>query len=121
LKAVVDGLAASAALPQYLAVFESGDDMFDAGPYSTVRSVVVVVDCAAGLVGPRRGDRRDGAVAAVAEDNTSIERQCHGVAGNDDVVAVAGPALAGSHHRAPLRADDDLGVDAAPGGSWTGR
>jgi hypothetical protein len=32
LEAVVDGVAAAAALTQYLAVFESGDDMFDAGP-----------------------------------------------------------------------------------------
>jgi hypothetical protein len=32
LEAVVDGVAAAAALTQNLAVFESGDDMFDAGP-----------------------------------------------------------------------------------------
>jgi len=30
LGAVVDGVAASAALPEYLPVFESGDDVFDA-------------------------------------------------------------------------------------------
>ncbi len=29
-------------------------------------------------------------------------------------VAVSGPALPGDHHAAPVRADDDLGVDAAP-------
>jgi hypothetical protein len=29
LEAVVDGVAASAALPEYLPVFESGDDVFD--------------------------------------------------------------------------------------------
>jgi hypothetical protein len=32
LEAVVDGLGAATALPQYLPVFESGDDVFDAGP-----------------------------------------------------------------------------------------
>jgi len=37
----------------------------------------------------------------------------NGVAGHDDVVAVTWPALAGDEHAAPLRADDELGVDAA--------
>jgi hypothetical protein len=37
----------------------------------------------------------------------------HGVAGRDDVVTVTWPAVAGYHHAAAVRADDDLGVDAA--------
>jgi hypothetical protein len=35
------------------------------------------------------------------------------VAGNDDVVAVTGSALTGDDNAAPVRADDDLGADAA--------
>jgi hypothetical protein len=101
LKAVVDGVAAAAALPQYLPVFEPGDDVFDAGPYSTVCSVAVVADYAAGVVAPGRGDRGDAAIATVTGDDTAIEQLCHGVAGNDDVVAVTGPALAGYQHAAP--------------------
>jgi hypothetical protein len=37
-----------------------------------------------------------------------------GVAGHDDVVAAAGPAAADCDQGAALRADEDLGVDAAP-------
>jgi hypothetical protein len=50
LGAVVDGVAASVALPEYLRVFESGDDVFDACSDRAVSPVAVV------------------AVAAVAED-----------------------------------------------------
>jgi len=42
LKAVVDGVAAAAALTQYLPVFESGDDVFDTGSDVPVAPVVVV-------------------------------------------------------------------------------
>jgi hypothetical protein len=38
----------------------------------------------------------------------------YGRAGDDDASAVAGPALSGDDHAAPVRVDDDLGVDAAP-------
>ena len=63
-EAVVDGLAAAAALPQYLPVLEPGDDVFDAGPDPPVHPVVVIADDPAGVVASRGGDRRDGAVAA---------------------------------------------------------
>jgi hypothetical protein len=43
-EAVVDGLAASSALPQDLPVFEPGDDVFDAGADAAVFGVVVVAD-----------------------------------------------------------------------------
>ena len=36
------------------------------------------------------------------------------MASHDDVVSVTGPATADRYHCAALRADDDLGVDAAP-------
>jgi alkylated DNA repair dioxygenase AlkB len=38
----------------------------------------------------------------------------YGGAGDDDVIAAAGPPLAGDEHAASVRADDGLGVDAAP-------
>jgi hypothetical protein len=41
---VVDGVAAAPVLPQYLPVFESGNDMLDAGSDPAVLSVVVVAD-----------------------------------------------------------------------------
>jgi hypothetical protein len=60
-EAVVDGLAAPAALMQYLPVFEPGDVVFDAGPDASMRSPVLVAGGAAGLlamwVGERRGVR----------------------------------------------------------------
>jgi hypothetical protein len=113
-EAVVDGVASSAALAQYLPVFESGDDVFDAGSGASVIAVVIVMDGAAGVVSPRCGDRGDAAVATVSEDVAATEQVRDGVAGDDDVVAVGGPALAGNDHAAPVSADDDLGVDAAP-------
>ena len=57
LEAVVDGVAAAAALSQYLPVFESGDDVFDAGSDPAVCAVVVVADDAAGVVAAGCGDR----------------------------------------------------------------
>ena len=39
------------------------DDVFYAGSDAALSAVVVVVDDAAGLVAPQRGDRRDTAVA----------------------------------------------------------
>jgi hypothetical protein len=101
-------------LPQYLPVFEPGDDVLDAGPDPAVHAVVVVVDDPADVVAARCGDGRDAAISAVAEDDTIIEQLHHGVAGHDDVLAVAGPAAApGYHDAAPACTDDDLGVDAA--------
>ena len=55
---VVDGLAAAAALSEDLPVFEPGEDVLDADPDPTVRSVVLVVDDPAcvvtsGVVMPR--------------------------------------------------------------------
>jgi len=64
LEAVVDGVCAAAALPGYLAVFESGDDVFDAGSDSAVLPVVVVADDAAGAVTPWCGDGVDAATQA---------------------------------------------------------
>ncbi len=107
-------MAAAAALPQYLPVFEPGDDVLDAGPDPAVCAVMVIADDAAGLVAPGRGDCGDAAVAAVAGDvMVAGEQMRDGCAGDDDVVAVTGPALAGDDHAAPVGADDDLGVDAA--------
>jgi hypothetical protein len=77
-----------------------------------VLSVVVVADDPANCVAAR-GDRRDTAVSAVAENNAAIEQFGQGVARHDDVVAVTGPALADYQHAAPVRADDDLRIDAA--------
>jgi hypothetical protein len=60
------------------------------------------------------GDRGDAAVSAVAQDwPGAVEQMGDGVAGHDDVVAVAGPAAADCDQGAALRAADDLGVDAA--------
>jgi hypothetical protein len=69
-EAVVDGVASAAALPQYLPVFEPGDDVFEAGPDPAVHPVMVVVD------GP-----------------ASLDQVSHCMAGHDDVVAVAGPSM----------------------------
>jgi hypothetical protein len=84
LEAVVDGVAAAAALTQYLPVFEASDDVFDSGTDASVGSVVVVVDDAASLVAPGGGDRSDGAVSGVTEDDTTIQQLYHGVAGHVD-------------------------------------
>jgi hypothetical protein len=65
------------------------------------------------VVASRGDDRRDAAVSAVAEHDTTIEALRHGVAGHDDVVAVAGPTAAHRDATAGLAADDDLCVDAA--------
>jgi hypothetical protein len=43
-EAVVDGLAASSALPKDLPVFAPGDDVFDAGADTPVFPLVVVAD-----------------------------------------------------------------------------
>lgn len=93
-EAVVDGVASATALAEDLPVLESGDDVFDACPDPMVRPMVVVVDDSAGVVASRVGDRADGAVSAVTEDDMTIDQVGHGVAGHDDVVAVAGPAQA---------------------------
>ena len=75
---------------------------------------MVSVDDPTGGVALWGGDRRDAAVAAVTEDLAiGAEQVCHGVASDDDVVAVTGPAAAGYHDAAAVGADDDLGVDAA--------
>ena len=59
----------------------------------------------------RGGDGGDGAVAAVTENGAAgVERVREGVAGNDDVVAVAGPAVADGNDVAPISANDDLGL-----------
>ena len=52
-EAVVDGLAAAAALSQYLPVFEPGDDVLDAGPDPAVHLVAVAADDPAGFVASR--------------------------------------------------------------------
>jgi hypothetical protein len=94
-EAVVDGLAPSSALPQDLPVFEPGDDVFDAGTGAAVFAVVVVVDDPAVGCSARTGDCVDAAVSAVAQDwPGAVEQMGDGVAGHDDVVAVAGPAAA---------------------------
>jgi hypothetical protein len=56
LEAVVDGVAGAAALPQYLPVFESGDDVFEAGSDAGVSPVVLVADDAAGVVASGCGE-----------------------------------------------------------------
>ena len=102
LEAVVDGLASGAALTQYLAVFEPGDDVFDPGSGAAVGSVVAVVDDAAGVVASGCGDRSSAAVAAVTNNVVASGRVRHGVAGHDDVVAVARPASAGDDYAAQM-------------------
>jgi hypothetical protein len=77
-EAVVDGVAAAAALPEDLPVLEPGDDVLDAGSDPAVCPVVVVVDDPAGVVASRGGDRSDAAVSAVAEDDTTIEEMGDG-------------------------------------------
>jgi hypothetical protein len=68
----------------------SGFRAVDAGADAdeAVFAVVVVVDDPAGVVALWTSDGGDGAVSAVAQDDTTIEQLRHGVAGNDDVVAV---------------------------------
>jgi hypothetical protein len=101
-------------LSEDLPVFEPGQDVFDAGPDPTVRPVVLVVDDGARVVTSGGGDGGDAAVAPVAEDFVAGEKVRDGCAGDDDVVAVAGPAAAHGNDPAGVGADDDLGVDAAP-------
>jgi hypothetical protein len=81
-----------------LPVFESCDDVLDACSDPTVRPIVVVVDDSAGVVASRGGDRGDAAVSAVTENDMTTDLSGHGVAGHDDVVAVAGPARADGNH-----------------------
>jgi hypothetical protein len=50
-KAVVDGVAAAAALTEYLPVFEPRDDVFDAGSDPVVDAVVVVAEMRCGRAG----------------------------------------------------------------------
>jgi hypothetical protein len=52
-EAVVGGLAAAVALPQDLAVFEPGDDVFDTGTDAAMLWVVVVADDVPGVVAGR--------------------------------------------------------------------
>jgi hypothetical protein len=59
LEAVVDSLAAAVALTQDLPVFETGDDVLDAGADVAVFGVVVVVDDPAGVVVLWTGDGGD--------------------------------------------------------------
>lgn len=115
LEAVVDGVAAAAALSKDLPILDPGDDMLDASADASVCPVVIVAHDPAGVVAAGAGDHGDAAVSAVTEDLVLAgEQVCDGCAGNDDIVAVAGPALPGHHHAALVCADDDLGVDAAP-------
>lgn len=80
--------------------------MFDAGSDAAISAVEVIVDDAAGLVAPRRSDRRDAAVAAVAEDDTAVTKLCHSVTGYHDVVAVTGPAAVHDNDPVGLGADE---------------
>lgn len=94
MEAVVDGLAAAAALAQDLAVFEPGDDVFDTGSDAAMLSVVLVADDAPGAVADGCGDGVDAAVAAVTEDDTRTADQVPDRCPRErDVVAVAGPAV----------------------------
>jgi hypothetical protein len=102
LEAVVDGLAWAAVLTRYLPVFEPGDDVLDPGSDAAVGSVVAVVDDAAGVVASGCGDRRNAAVAAVTKNVVASGRVRRGVAGHDDVVAVARPASAGDDYAAQM-------------------
>jgi hypothetical protein len=113
LEAVVDGVAAAAALPHYLPVYEPGDGVFDAGDDPAVYLVVVVADDQASGVAAWGRDRGDAAVSVVADNSATIEQLHRGVADDDDVIAVTGPALSSDDHAAPVSADDDLGVAAA--------
>jgi hypothetical protein len=61
LQAVVDGVASPAALLEDLPVFESGDDMFDAGSDAPVASVATVLNDTAGRVAAFAGDGVDAA------------------------------------------------------------
>jgi hypothetical protein len=63
LEDVVDGVAAAAALMEYLPVFEAGDHVLDAGFDASVCPAVVATDGAPVAIALRRGDGRDGAVA----------------------------------------------------------
>ena len=94
------------------------DDVFDSGTDAAMGSPVLVADCAAGVVAPRRGDGPDAAVAAIAQNHMlGGEQVREGVAGDHDVVAVAPPAAADGDDAAGMGADDDLGV----GSSWMAR
>jgi hypothetical protein len=108
LKTVVNGFAAASALTEDLPVFEPGDGVFDAGPDPALHPVAVVSDDVAGLVALRVGDGGDAAVATVTEHCTTLESVCDGVAGNNEDVAVTGPAAADNDHAAPVSADEDM-------------
>lgn len=111
---MIDGLAPTTALAQDLPVVGPGDDVFDAGADAPVCSVVVVVDDPSVGSAAWAGDGVDSAIAAVAKDRpAAVEQRGHGVAGHDGIVAVARPAVTDRDDVAALRADDDLGVDAA--------
>jgi hypothetical protein len=68
---VVDAVAPSAALTEYLPVVEPGDKVFDRGSNAAVKPVVAVADDAAGVVASWGGDRQDAAIAPVAERGPS--------------------------------------------------
>nr|WP_240316609.1 hypothetical protein [Mycobacterium persicum] len=78
LEVLVDGVAVAAALSKDLPVFESGDDMFDAGSDFAVRSVGVVADDESGVVACWAVDRGDAAASAVAEGLVVAEQMCDG-------------------------------------------
>lgn len=65
--AAVSGVAASAALPECLLVFESGDAVFDVCSVTAVSPVAVAAGYTAGAISPGCGDGGDSAVATVAE------------------------------------------------------
>jgi hypothetical protein len=79
-----------------------------------VQTPVVIADGAARPVTWWCNDRFDAAVVAVAQDQAGVaEKMREGLAGDDDVVAVARPAVADRDDAASVGADDDLGVAAA--------
>ena len=86
-----------------LPVFESGDDVFDGCSDKAASPVAVVAGDSAGAIWPGCGDGGDCAVATVAEDVVLAGEEvgCGG-AGDDDVIAVAGPAVAGDDYAAPV-------------------
>lgn len=111
---MVDGLIWAATLSQDLPVVSAGGDVFDVGADAPVFSVVVVVDDSAVGSAAWSGGGVDSVMAAIAEDwPAAVQWRGHGVAGHDDIVAVARPAVTDCDDVAASRADDDLGVDAA--------
>lgn len=67
LEAVVDGVAAASTLTKYLPVFESGADVFNAGPDVAVLSPMFIADDPAGVVASGCGDGGDATITAVVE------------------------------------------------------